>query len=199
MRKSCQLLTNDVIVKLFYCPPLLPYIPRSPPPFPSLLPAFLRVFPKKSFLYPPCSCTYSLRDLNPTYISLFSYSTYQGAPVPKSLVNANQELKFYSRIVFTSLCIYVYPLLFCIVFVLPYIPVPFYISPLLPCMVLVLPYIPVPSTYTLYSLVCRVLVLPYIPVPFFIYPLLPCIVLALLSVSLWLFKFPLYFLLFIFS
>ena len=100
----------------------------------SLLPAFLRVFPKKTFLYPPCSCTYSLRDLNPTYISLFSYSTYQGAPVPKSLVNANQELKFYSRIVFTSLCIYVYPLLFCIVFVLPYIPVPFYIYPLLPCM-----------------------------------------------------------------
>ena len=71
------------------------YFPVSPvPPFPSLLPAFLRVFPKKSFLYPPCSCTYSLRDLNPTYISLFSYSTYQGAPVPKSLVNANQELKF---------------------------------------------------------------------------------------------------------
>ena len=130
------------------------YFPVSPlPPFPSLLPAFLRVFPKKSFLYPPCSCTYSLRDLNPTYISLFSYSTYQGAPVPKSLVNANQELKFYSRIVFTSLCIYVYPLLFCIVFVLPYIPVPFYMSPLLPCMVLVL---------------------PYIPVPFYIYPLLPC-------------------------
>ena len=110
------------------------YFPVSPvPPFPSLLPAFLRVFPKTSFLYPPCSCTYSLRDLNPTYISFFSYSTYQGAPVPKSLVNANQELKFYSRIVFTSLCIYVYPLLFCIVFVLP--------------------YIPVPSTYTLYSLV----------------------------------------------
>ena len=84
------------------------YFPVSPvPPFPSLLPAFLRVFPKKSFLYPPCSCTYSLRDLNPTYISLFSYSTYQGAPVPKSLVNANQELKFYSRIVlppFVSTC-----------------------------------------------------------------------------------------------
>ena len=130
------------------------YFPVSPvPPFPSLLPAFLRIFPKKSFLYPPCSCTYFPRDLYPTYISLFSYSTYQGVPVPKSLVNANQELKFYSRIVFTSLCIYVYPLLFCIVFVLPYIPVPFYISPLLPCMVLVL---------------------PYIPVPFYIYPLLPC-------------------------
>ena len=70
------------------------YFPVSPvPPFPSLLPAFLRIFPKKSFLYPPCSCTYFPRDLYPTYISLFSYSTYQGAPVPKSLVNANWRIK----------------------------------------------------------------------------------------------------------
>ena len=46
-----------------------------------------------------------------------------------------------------------YPLLPCIVFPLPYIPVPFYISPLTPCIVFPLSYIPVPSTYSLYSLV----------------------------------------------
>ena len=139
-------------MKLFYCPPLLPCIPRTPP-FPHYYQLFFVFFRKNLSCIPHAAAHISLRDFNPTYISLFSYSTYQGAPVPKSLVNANQELKFYSRIVFTSLCIYVYPLLFCIVFVLPYIPVPFYISPLLPCMVLVL---------------------PYIPVPFYIYPLLPC-------------------------
>ena len=160
------------------------YFPVSPvPPFPSLLPAFLRVFPKKSFLYPPCSCTYSLRDLNPTYISLFSYSTYQGAPVPKSLVNANQELKFYSRIVFTSLCICVYPLFFCIVFVLPYYPrtvlhipsTPLYGlgTPIYPRTLLHIPSTPLyagswyshispyPSSYILYSLVSFLLSYQY--------------------------------------
>ena len=176
------------------------YFPVSPvPPFPSLLPAFLRVFPKKSFLYPPCSCTYSLRDLNPTYISLFSYSTYQGAPVPKSLVNANQELKFSPGLYlppFVSTCTLYSFVLSLYSHISPY-------RSTYPLYSLVWSWYshisPYPSTYTLYSLVCRVLVLPYIPVPFFIYPLLPCIVLALLSVSLWLFKFPLYFLLFIFS
>ena len=53
----------------------------------------------------------------------------------------------------SPLLFYISPLLSCIVFVLPYIPVPFQISPLLPCIVFILPYIPVPSTYTLYSLV----------------------------------------------
>ena len=44
----------------------------------------------------------------------------------------------------SPLLFYISPLLPCIVFVLPYIPVPFYIYPLLPCIVFVLPYIPVP-------------------------------------------------------
>ena len=49
--------------------------------------------------------------------------------------------------------VYIYPLLACIVFVFPYIPVPFYIYPLLSCIVVVLPYIPVSFYTTLYSLV----------------------------------------------
>ena len=131
------------------------YFPVSPvPPLSLITTSFSSYFSEKIFPVSPMQLhIFPPRFKSHIYISLFSYSTYQGAPVPKSLVNANQELKFYSRIVFTSLCIYVYPLLFCIVFVLPYIPVPFYISPLLLCMVLVL---------------------PYIPVPFYIYPLLPC-------------------------
>ena len=78
----------------------------------------------------------------------------------------------------SPLLFYISPLLPCIVFVLPYIPVPFQISPLLPCIVFILPYIPV-SFYIYHLLPCIVFILPYIPVPFYIYPLLPCIVFIL--------------------
>ena len=60
---------------------------------------------------------------------------------------------------------------------------PFYISPLLPCIVFPLPYIPVPF-YIFPLLPCIVFILPYTPVSFYIYPLLPCIVLTLLYIPL---------------
>ena len=93
---------------------------------------------------------------------------------------------------------YIYPLLSCIVLILPYIPVPFYTTlyslvsslyshispypstytPLVLCIVFVRPYIPVP--FYIYPLLsCIVFLLPYIPVPFYIYPLLSCIVFVL--------------------
>ena len=160
------------------------YFPVSPvPPFPSLLPAFLRVFPKKSFLYPPCSCTYSLRDLYPTYISLFSYSTYQGAPVPKSLVNANWRIKIllqdciylplYLRVPSTllyCLCTPIYPRT---VLHIPSTPLYGLGTPIYPRTLLHIPSTPLyagswyshispyPSSYILYSLVSFLLSYQY--------------------------------------
>ena len=69
------------------------------------------------------------------------------------------------------LLFYISPLLPCIIFALPYIPVPCYIHPLLASTVFVLPYIPVPF-FISPLLPCIVFVLQYIPIPFYIYPLL---------------------------
>ena len=58
-------------------------------------------------------------------------------------------------------------------------PEPFFICPLLPCIVFVIPYIPV--LFYLHPLLpCIVLALLYIPVAFYISPLLPCISLLII-------------------
>ena len=85
--------------------------------------------------------------------------------------------------------LHIYPLLPCIVFLLPYIPVPFYISPPTPLYRLCTPIysrtlLHLPST-PLYRLI------PYIPVPFYIYPLLPCIVFPLPYIPVPFYIFPL--------
>ena len=102
--------------------------------------------------------------------ALFIESTQLQSPCTPIKIIYSLVSSLYSHI---SPCHSTYPLYCpCIVFVLPYIPVPFYISPLLPCIVFVLPYIPV--LFYLHPLLpCIVPVLLQIPMAFYIFSLLP--------------------------
>ena len=92
----------------------------------------------------------------------------RGTPVYSHRLRSSSVLLIYNRLIlpnklstpldrlYTSiypLLFYISPLLPCIIFALPYIPVPCYIHPLLPSTVVVLPFSPYPSTYSPYSLV----------------------------------------------
>ena len=62
--------------------------------------SFSSCFRPKHFLHSPCSCTYFPHYLHPTYRSFF-----RARFLNVCLIKANQGLKFYSTIVFASLCI----------------------------------------------------------------------------------------------